>query len=294
MLFWDEIYCQINALLLHCQINFYSTNDIYYNPVDSSSVRLYLINDVKYYAKVFLNRDPKLVHEELTFMRYLKKNDIMVPGVLLIDKNEFNEISYNGNKVVFFFAREVSGDDVVDRETLFDIVRNIAKMHSVSRKYKIENKERLAKCNIERLHLLIKDSKKLVDKMCSRKKLELIINEVDVKNKYSMIHGDLHKKNIITRKGKFYGLIDFSDCRLGHFEDDIGKIVQSFLTVKACNIGDVKKVIREYNSVNNYILNTKEVLLSCVYHILYFVNVNYDYISDIEQYSHTIELCMQE
>ena len=82
--------------------------------------------------------------------------------------------------------------------------------------------------------------------------------------------------------------------RLGHFEDDIGKIVQSFLTVKACNIGDVKKVIREYNSVNNYILNTKEVFLSCVYHILYFVNVNYDYISDIEQYSHTIELCMQE
>ncbi len=59
------------------------------------------------------------------------------------------------------------------------------------------------------------------------KRVAAIINEVDDRQNFGLIHNDLHTNNCLSHKGKI-GIIDFEDCQFAPFTCDIAITLSSF------------------------------------------------------------------
>lgn len=260
---------RINLFLYENKIRFKYESLVYDNIQDSCSTYLYLINGSKYYAKIFTCRNDESVDLEVKFVNYLSAHGIIVPSFLEINGKEIFDISNKETKCLLVFMSEVLGDSIIAPNTLNDIVKNVAKIHNISLGFDYENcvlkpvnDKYLLKEFIDMNPIFLKD-------IYDVEKLKGYLNGEPIKSRYYFIHADLHLANIVVRHGFFYGLIDFSDMRLGLFEDDLGKLFQNYLTSEMATMETIKEQIELYRKCRDEDVAVDEIFISCIYRVLY-------------------------
>lgn len=290
----------VNNFLEENGIEFFYDKVIRSNLQDNSMICRYLIGEKVYYAKIFKDRSIKRLHLETSFMQHLLNAGMCVPELLKINDHSIFEIYTETGKISFIFMTELLGDGFIDDDTLLDIVNNVARMHVITSSFLPEKHIADGGSDYRLLQDFVCANTDIVSALYDIDQILFFLHEKEPQRKYHCIHADLYMANIVTRKGKFFGVIDFTDCKLGLFEDDLGKLFQNYLTSELCDINMIRELLAVYQEKVDYKVDVKEVYISCIYRILYnFMCISKTCLtSDLEvlqaRYSVAIDSCVKE
>lgn len=270
------------------------------NLQDNSMVCRYIIEGTVYYTKIFRNKCIKQLNMEVSFMQHLLISGICVPKLLEMNSHYIFEVCDEPDKVAFIFMTELLGDAMIDEGTLQDTVINVANIHAISSNFSIKEYDAEGNSDFRQLRDFVRANTSIVSELCDIRKILFLLDQKEPQRNYHCIHADLHMANIVLRNGKFFGLIDFTDCKIGLFEDDLGKLFQNYLTGELCDIRMVKELIDVYQNATDYCIDVKEVYISCIYRILYNFQCLSKICSDSQlrviqaRYSMVIDSCIRE
>ena len=155
-----------------------------------------------------------------------------------------NSLFYIKNKPAVIVSF-VNGKDKtkLSKKNCYDIGKNVAKLHNVSKKIKLYRKNSMSLTSWHKILNKIGNSCKIINpnlKEIMKQNLKDIKNKWPKNLSYGVIHGDLFIDNIFFKKNKLHGYIDFYFASNDYFMYEIAicinalcfdkKIISLFLT----------------------------------------------------------------
>jgi len=166
---------------------------------------------------------------ELEFMRFCNKNGIPVPCLLKSKKGVFLETTGNTNIVVMEFIDGTEPSIFTD-EQIRNIGTLMAKMHNIAPDFQYETERHWPGTLIDITKLKM-DSMDLA-KIPQKDKIQVLVNKFNNSDRRFLddcpkgpIHGDFKYDHLKFNNDDLVGLLDFDDCRVSYFIEDIVKVI---------------------------------------------------------------------
>lgn len=186
---------------------------------------VYMVNK-NLVLKVFENSSVKDLKEERKVLKLL--HTLSVPQMLQ------SIISVKGKPACFY--ERCGGQSVakVQKKHIIAVGEFLKEFHTLSKAKKIKKQKTFTKKHL--LSLIKQTKSKLLQKMYNSLRVKLQDDGV--------IHGDIFKDNVLFKKGKISGVIDFAEVCNGDFHFDLAVVALDFCQSKK----DVKVLLKSYGS----------------------------------------------
>ena len=171
-----------------------------------------LVNNKKYILTIYEKRVKK---DDLPFfselMNDLNKSGFKCPAPIFDKKN--NSITeFNNKKLMIISFIEGEAKDVLSPENCKEVGTEVAKMHKITKSFKLQRQNNLSIKSWRKIFDSVKDKCSNIDKDLP-KLIETNLTDVEKNWPKSLpqgiIHADLFNDNIFFKKNKFNGFIDF-------------------------------------------------------------------------------------
>ena len=225
-------------------------------------------NKKKYILTIFEKRVQK---KDLPFfmslMERLNQNKIICPEPLKNSKGNHLSTIQNKPLCIVTFLKGTDKTNL-NYKNCFDIGKNIAKFHKVSKKIKLYRENSMS---ISKLSGLLKSIKFTSNKVAPKLEPTLKACLKNIKNQWpkklpgGIIHGDLFIDNIFFNKNKFSGFIDFYFSSNDYLIYEIAICINALCFDKkknkfVMNSSKIKNLINGYESIRTLSKKEKDAL----------------------------------
>ncbi|MBR9700096.1 homoserine kinase [Candidatus Woesearchaeota archaeon] len=232
------------------------------NPFTKGAVQTNILietSEGKYVLRYYRARPPKVVPTELELLEHLSKKGIPCQEPLITKDGKDHLLIAQHVAAVFKY---IEGDhippDKLTNSQLKQIASLLAKIHNETISFKpkgYEQREIHDRPYIDsQLGIAKKAAKK--EKYDNSKSIELITSTLDSIQvsktlPYGMIHGDYDMANILFKKGKIGGIIDFDDSSYEPLLFDIADLLKNycFRSQKSFNLNRARFLLDEYQKI---------------------------------------------
>ena len=173
---------------------------------------LLIVNKKKYILTIY---EKRVQEEDLPFfsdlMGNLNKSGFRCPVPILNNKNEAIS-EFNNKKLMIVSFVEGKAKDILTPENCMSVGIEAAKMHEITKKFKIQRQNDLSVISWRKIFNSVKDKCNNIHKDLPKL---IETNLIDVEKNWpknlpkGIIHADLFSDNIFFKENKFSGIIDF-------------------------------------------------------------------------------------
>ncbi|MTI47932.1 homoserine kinase [Sporosalibacterium faouarense] len=208
-----------------------------YQPIKSGSVQTnYYVQTTKgrFVIRYYENRSKNSVLFEVHLLKFLKDNNYPCPEIV---KDRFKECMGTYNRkpyVVFEFVEGVHIEKLNSNQEK-ELIKNIARLHNITKKYKPLYKEHRWNYSVEFCEKLANLEAKKINTANSKEKLKWFKTQLSNLQLPRLLpkgicHCDFHYSNILFKDGKFNALLDFDDANYTYLLYDIVCLVDPFIS----------------------------------------------------------------
>lgn len=226
-----------------------------------------VIDEEKYFFKFMDISKLDNMTEEVKVVQYLINNNIPIPKYF--EKN--GKMIFAFHDIAFYASKNVDGDMNYKKDyfTSSNVIQSIALMHMKLKKINTSEINLKKSNDYFRLLLFYQDNFEFCRKYGFDKYIEQVIDLGYEKKDEYIIHYDLNFSNMIFENNKLKSFIDFSDIRMGYFEDELGKLFQSLLYSDDFNFNFIWELIKIYEEIAEVKISEKDLYISIIYRIIY-------------------------
>jgi amicoumacin kinase len=207
--------------------------------------QVFYLEQVGKIERISLNKTKEMILEELDWMDFLYKRGVALPKPAI-------DVELSGEQVKTYFEYiegepvSVTNDSHWNTSNFEEFGRILGRMHSLSKVYHLEVKHRPTwteenpdvfklRVQVNRELQTIYDS--LLQELCTYEK------NADT---FGLIHNDFHQGNLIMAKDGTITVIDFDDCALNWFAQDIAVFFYHAYWQQESFIGNRESFCREF------------------------------------------------
>lgn len=274
-----QAHCIYSIRKLSPSFNDFEAGNLYYG--DNSFTLEVTTAICKYFFKFFLAENIKKVKSEIFVLKFLQGKKLSVPEFLRIGNDElfYSQMIPQVN-TIFYATKVVEGTPmpITSWDNLYKVIDYVSLLHKYCAEIdmkKIKLRHSTGHQNLIKFYLY---NFSFFNRKGLAKEIEYFINLVPYKHKMYPIHSDIHCKNMIFSEKSGITLIDFSDIRIGYFEDDLGKFFQYILYEKNVDINVISLLIETYEKISKFTVSRTNIYISIIFNTIhrYFSDAQFD------------------